>query len=52
MKDFEVYIKKYFAKICIINRAAVGREVDIANLSKIFFNVYFEIIVWGRSTIT
>ena len=41
LNDFEVYIEKYFAKICkYINRAAVGREVDIANLSKTFFNVY------------
>ena len=40
LNDFEVYIEKYFAKICNINRAAVGREVDIANLSKTFSNVY------------
>ena len=40
LNDFSVYIEKYFAKICNINRVAVGREVDIANLSKIFFNVY------------
>ena len=27
--NFSVYIEKYFARICNINRAAVGRKVDI-----------------------
>ena len=31
LNDFKVYIEQYFARICNINRAAVGREVDIAN---------------------
>ena len=40
MIDFEVYIEKYLAKICNINRAAVGREVDIANFQ--FGNEYMD----------
>ena len=44
LDEFEVYIEKYFSRICKINRSAVGREVDIANSSKIFYNVYREII--------
>ena len=40
LNDFKVYIQNYSVRICNINRAAVGREVQIANLSKEFFNVY------------
>ena len=44
LNDFKVYFEYYFARICNINRAAVGLEVDIANSSKILFNIYREII--------
>ena len=41
LNDFSEYIEKYFARIYIINRVAVGCEVDIANSRKIFFNLLF-----------
>ena len=46
LNDFEVHTDKYLARICkfLSTERPIGREVDIANSSNIFFKNIFDIV--------